>query len=513
MFTKGMAAQGRMLANVIKYIISKLDNTSSDVLRDSLEHLARVHNQRGVSADHYSVMGMCLIHTVRICTGGDFFSEFHRAAWIQIYSKMMSIIIPVVVDGAIPSLEDLDRSEQFGARSGYGAAAKEAKAAAEAEQRERAKERAERKAAKAAAAGGGGLPPSGRQSSVLVRRASPGPGKPTAVKCPASGMMGTKCPASAGSGAGAGTGAGGVVDFEDAAHAEVSASLQSHFQDNAASHMQLLRDEHNHNVAAMRQNRSEGGNGRASGNAALSVPPPATTPAEKYRQLKAALSVAQAVELQLREQHAEAISGFALVHLLVTNSFVPNRAHALHTAQTMLHLQLITPWGVSAAAAAAHSVPPNGSPNSSSLLLLHRGGSTVTSVDEPIMGNRAGSAVSTTVQMPRSPSPSPPAAAAAAAVAAIQHFQADEHTLYSFGSYAASAGGAVNGGGDAVGGSIDDSRSSSSSNSEEGSSATPKCYVNPMAPQLIMHALDDLHQQQQQGESTLISPTGDSRTH
>ena len=56
MFTKGMAAQGRMLANVVKYIITNLDVDHASVFKDSLQHLARVHNVRGVTAEHYSVM-------------------------------------------------------------------------------------------------------------------------------------------------------------------------------------------------------------------------------------------------------------------------------------------------------------------------------------------------------------------------------------------------------------------------------------------------------------------------
>jgi hemoglobin-like flavoprotein len=72
---------------LLQFIITKLDGSSTEVLRDSLEHLARVHNQRGVTADHYSVMGMVLIHTVRLCTGEVFFTNGHRDAWVREASK------------------------------------------------------------------------------------------------------------------------------------------------------------------------------------------------------------------------------------------------------------------------------------------------------------------------------------------------------------------------------------------------------------------------------------------
>ena len=102
LFTKGMKAQGRMLANVIKYIITNLKESDETILNHSLEHLARVHNQRGITADQYSVMGMVLVHTVRICTGPAFWTEKHKDAWVHIYSKMMTIIIPVVISGEMP---------------------------------------------------------------------------------------------------------------------------------------------------------------------------------------------------------------------------------------------------------------------------------------------------------------------------------------------------------------------------------------------------------------------------
>lgn len=97
-----MQAQGRMLANLIKYIITNLSAGDEPMLKHSLEHLARVHNARGITAEQYSVMGMVLVHTVRICTGPAFWTDEHRNAWVQIYSKMMSYIIPVVISGRMP---------------------------------------------------------------------------------------------------------------------------------------------------------------------------------------------------------------------------------------------------------------------------------------------------------------------------------------------------------------------------------------------------------------------------
>jgi len=413
MFTKGMAAQGRMLANVIKYIITKLDTSNNDVLRESLQHLARVHNQRGVTADHYSVMGMVLIHTVRLCTGDAYFTNAHRDAWVHIYSKMMSVIIPVVVEGTIPGVEDLARSEQFGGRSGYGAAAKEAEAQAIADKEAAKAERAAKLAAKAAKAaekaaaktakeaaakeGGGGA--TVKDSTKLI---TPIP------RCPASGMLatpGAKCPASSQSSTVLSTEGGcPVAAFESAAHEPVSTTLADHFASNAATHLAELREQHDQQQGALAAKRRSHGGPQVGtiGTAGVNDSPSShfRTPAEKYRALKSVLAVAQQVEMQLRDQGAEAISGASLIQLMLMFEFVPTRVAALQIAQQLLTMQLM----VSVSSGAAHA--GHGGPES---LYIDRQGSMST------MPNASGSALLT--------------------------FHPEEHTLYSFDSRMALPGG------------------------------------------------------------------------
>lgn len=106
LFKRGIAGQGKMLANVIKYIVRNLQETQQDVFVASLTHLAKVHNKLGITADQYSVMGMCLVHTVRVCTGPEYFTDDIRMAWVHVYSKMMDVIIPVVVAGGMPGDEE-----------------------------------------------------------------------------------------------------------------------------------------------------------------------------------------------------------------------------------------------------------------------------------------------------------------------------------------------------------------------------------------------------------------------
>ena len=91
-----------MLANVIKFVVTSMSGPDEAMLKHSLEHLARVHNQKNISDYHYSTMGMVLVHTVRICTGTLYFTHRHHDAWVSIYSKMMAVIIPEVVSNRMP---------------------------------------------------------------------------------------------------------------------------------------------------------------------------------------------------------------------------------------------------------------------------------------------------------------------------------------------------------------------------------------------------------------------------
>lgn len=98
LFTRGIRAQGKMLANVIKFIVENIGVNEKE-FKSNLTMLAKVHNGRGITANHYSVMGMTLIHSIRFCIGENQFTEQHRHAWIVVYSRMMIVMIPVVVSG------------------------------------------------------------------------------------------------------------------------------------------------------------------------------------------------------------------------------------------------------------------------------------------------------------------------------------------------------------------------------------------------------------------------------
>ena len=106
LFKNSMHRQGRMLANIVHFIVHNLEEQNKRHFVANLTRLARAHNAIGVTAEHYSVMGMTLVHTVRKCMGDDEFTDMHRHAWVVVYSAMMAVIIPVAVSRAMPEAEE-----------------------------------------------------------------------------------------------------------------------------------------------------------------------------------------------------------------------------------------------------------------------------------------------------------------------------------------------------------------------------------------------------------------------
>lgn len=338
-----MAAQGKMLANVVKYIITNLDDNNAAVFKDSLGHLARVHNARGVTADHYSVMGMCLIHTVRICCGTKFFTDAHKDAWVHIYSKMMNVIIPVVVAGTIPDLSDMDRPEQFG-KSAYMKSAQanlnsegdkvhETRLSKEREKEEKLRkkeEKARKKAGKMDAANAQlkQKDPKDKDKFTPAPKVNGLMSMDTEGACPMTGAKGngSSCPM-----ANKQRGGTDLDDIDAASQMEVSQTLQNHFQESAVEHLNQLRQAH---LAQQREEQHLAN----------------CTPADKYKHLKRVLGVAQQVEVQLRDQGAEAITGAQLLALLENSDLVGSHLAALQTANYFLQFQLMQVVQVSAVA-------------------------------------------------------------------------------------------------------------------------------------------------------------------
>ena len=93
LFHGNMHRQGRMLANIVRFIVHNLEPANKANFVHNLTQLTKAHNVIGVTPQHYSIMGMTLVYTVRKCMGESEFTDMHRHAWVVVYSKMMEVSI------------------------------------------------------------------------------------------------------------------------------------------------------------------------------------------------------------------------------------------------------------------------------------------------------------------------------------------------------------------------------------------------------------------------------------
>lgn len=64
----------------------------------SMEDLALRHCERGVRGVEYGVVGDVLFYTMRKTIGLDAYSKEVELAWVKIYSAMLAIIVPLVIE-------------------------------------------------------------------------------------------------------------------------------------------------------------------------------------------------------------------------------------------------------------------------------------------------------------------------------------------------------------------------------------------------------------------------------
>jgi hemoglobin-like flavoprotein len=94
MFKSGMKSQGKFLVKMISLSISLLDD--NEKFTQTLTKLTEVHNDRGVKAVEYGIVGEVLLWTLRRCLGTAYTAEVHTA-WIRILCRMLRVMVPMAV--------------------------------------------------------------------------------------------------------------------------------------------------------------------------------------------------------------------------------------------------------------------------------------------------------------------------------------------------------------------------------------------------------------------------------
>jgi hemoglobin-like flavoprotein len=114
MFSKTSAKQGRLLMNMISLLIEEVEEESQEKFKKTLQTLAHCHNRVGVRAAECkpiivsscslyafvldSIFGEVLFWTMRHTLGAEVYDASTHTAWVKLYSRMLDIIIPVVVE-------------------------------------------------------------------------------------------------------------------------------------------------------------------------------------------------------------------------------------------------------------------------------------------------------------------------------------------------------------------------------------------------------------------------------
>lgn len=95
MFASGMKTQGKFLVGMIQLSLNQLANPEK--FNGTLVKLAEVHNERGVKAVEYGIVGSVMFWTLEQCLGLTVWNEELATAWIKIFSKMLAVMVPIAL--------------------------------------------------------------------------------------------------------------------------------------------------------------------------------------------------------------------------------------------------------------------------------------------------------------------------------------------------------------------------------------------------------------------------------
>lgn len=112
LFKSGIKAQGKVLVKVVTMALSLMDD--EEKFNATMIKLAETHNEKGIKAAEYGIMGEALFWALRMTLGDSVYTIDAHRVWVRIYSRMIRVIVPVAVayemrDGASQSIRFGDR--------------------------------------------------------------------------------------------------------------------------------------------------------------------------------------------------------------------------------------------------------------------------------------------------------------------------------------------------------------------------------------------------------------------
>eukprot|EP01041_Mallomonas_annulata_P011805 gene11805-24736_t len=107
LFKNNLMSQGRVLMGIISTALNQLKEP--ETFTQMLINLAHTHSHRGVRGMQYGIAGDVLFWTLNKCLGPTDFDDATAKSWINIFSYMLSIIVPVAVEDEIREIELIRR--------------------------------------------------------------------------------------------------------------------------------------------------------------------------------------------------------------------------------------------------------------------------------------------------------------------------------------------------------------------------------------------------------------------
>eukprot|EP01031_Cornospumella_fuschlensis_P025754 gene25754-31104_t len=92
---KDMSSQGKFLVKMLSLALS--EKADPDKYRNTLVKLAEIHNDRGIKAVEYGIVGEVLFWSIRACVGVGVYTPELHVAWTKVYSRMLKIMVPIAV--------------------------------------------------------------------------------------------------------------------------------------------------------------------------------------------------------------------------------------------------------------------------------------------------------------------------------------------------------------------------------------------------------------------------------
>lgn len=129
LFAKSTMKQGTLLLRMMSLVVADLQNPDPEKFKKTFEAIANSHNRIGVRAAEckyllsYSVpshvsfsildglFGEVLFWTIKLCVGKAVYDMPTHTAWVKIYSRMLSHIVPIAVKYELQHKESIHRSD------------------------------------------------------------------------------------------------------------------------------------------------------------------------------------------------------------------------------------------------------------------------------------------------------------------------------------------------------------------------------------------------------------------